>query len=147
MRAADQQRFDALLERAIEALPYHFREVLEEVPVIVMDRPDERMIEQLKRDGLLDPVEPGDPADPEAASGELMGLHSGIAITEESVLNSGELPPQIHVFREALVEFAGGWEQDGAEEEIYEEIRITLLHEIGHHFGLDEDDLDRLGFG
>jgi predicted Zn-dependent protease with MMP-like domain len=48
---------------------------------------------------------------------------------------------------------AGGWEEDvdeegpfGGVERIREEIRITILHELGHHFGLDEDDLDRLGY-
>ncbi|MBY0307630.1 MAG: metallopeptidase family protein, partial [Phycisphaerales bacterium] len=69
----------------------------------------------------------------------------------------------IHLFREPIVEhaleFRGGTDplplnaprprwgdtphDDG---DVYEEIRITLLHEIGHHFGLDEDDLDRLGY-
>ena len=52
------------------------------------------------------------------------------------------------------MEEAGGWEEwtdeDGAalggEARVVREIRITLLHEIGHHFGLDEDDLDRLGY-
>ncbi len=57
------------------------------------------------------------------------------------------MPPQIHIFRDGIVEFAGGWHQKYAEDEIYEETRITLLHEIGHHFGLDEDDLTELGYG
>jgi predicted Zn-dependent protease with MMP-like domain len=138
---AEQERFDRLLQDAIDALPERVRGVIEEVPVIVMDKPDRAMLEVLKRDGLIEPgVREGDAID-------LMGLHSGIAITEQSVNHSGELPPTIHVFREALVEFAGGWDQEFADEEVYEEIRITLLHEIGHHFGLDEDDLDRLGYG
>ena len=43
-------------------------------------------------------------------------------------------------------EFAGGWDQPDADDIVYEEIVITLLHEIGHHFGLDEEDLARLGY-
>ena len=40
----------------------------------------------------------------------------------------------------------GDWGDSDADERLYEEIRITVLHEIGHHFGLDEDDLDELGY-
>ena len=61
----------------------------------------------------------------------------------------------IHIFREGIVNLATedeegralGWKAEHAEESIYEEIRITILHEIGHHFGLDEDDLEELGYG
>ena len=59
----------------------------------------------------------------------------------------------ITLFRRGIVDLAGGWEARteegcavGGEVAIREEIRITLLHEIGHHFGLDEDELDRLGY-
>jgi len=60
-------------------------------------------------------------------------------------------PEQIHIFRRgvadlAVAELEGGWDDTQAEQEIYEEVRITLLHEIGHHFGLGEEDLDELGF-
>jgi predicted Zn-dependent protease with MMP-like domain len=59
----------------------------------------------------------------------------------------------VHIFREGIVDMAGGWDEGedehgpfGGEERIREEIRITILHELGHHFGLDEDDLERLGY-
>jgi predicted Zn-dependent protease with MMP-like domain len=59
----------------------------------------------------------------------------------------------VHIFREGIIDMAGGWEEGedehgayGGEERIREEIRITILHELGHHFGLDEDDLERLGY-
>jgi len=135
-----RSRFDALLTKAVAALPKAIGDVIEEVPLIVDDRPDAELLAQLIRDGLVDPI---------SIDGEddlPLGLHSGVAITEQSVLDSAVLPPQIHLFREAIVEFAGGWDQPDADEEIYEEIRITLLHEIGHHFGLDENDLDSLGY-
>jgi predicted Zn-dependent protease with MMP-like domain len=48
------------------------------------------------------------------------------------------------LFRVGILEQAGGWE--AGEDAIVEEIRITLLHEIGHQFGLDEEDLRRLGY-
>jgi len=144
MTDAERTRFDALLHDALKTLPPSVREVLDEVPLIVDDKPDEELLAQLKRDGLLD-----DPHDEDVDEADLgpMGLHSGVAITDRSVGDSGVLPPQIHLFREAVVDFAGGWDQADAEDEIYEEIRITLLHEIGHHFGLDEGELEDLGMG
>jgi hypothetical protein len=79
-------------------------------------------------------------------------------MTERSV-EPGEVDlPMIHIFREGIIACAGGWSpwrvsspdgeilEGGGEDLVREEIRITLLHEIGHHFGLDEDDLDRLGY-
>ncbi len=150
MNAEEQARFDRLLEDALEALPPHFRHALEEVPVIVLDRPDEKLLEDLRRDQVIEP-RPASAGEGGAGDEEddLMGLHSGVSITERSVGGLGglELPPTIHIFREGIVSHAGGWDQEHADEEVYEEIRITLLHELGHHFGLDEDDLDELGYG
>ncbi len=140
MNDAERARFDELLRDAISSLPPGIQSVIEEIPLIIDDAPDEQMMASLAKDGLVD-------TDPE--TGEAigpMGLHTGIAITESSVEDSGVLPTQIHLFREAIVEFAGGWDQPGADDEVYEEIRITLLHEIGHHFGLGEEDIDGLGY-
>lgn len=135
MKQELRERFDRLFEDALASLPEHFREAIEEIPVIVVDRPDARLVKELIRDGVLEPGE-DDP----------MGLHTGVAITEQSVEASGTLPGQVHIFRDPIVELAGGWEQEHADEAVYDEIRVTLLHELGHHFGLDEDDLDSLGY-
>jgi len=118
----------------IESLPQKFRDYLDEVPVVVLDEPTPEMLRDL---GI-------DPADPEALD-EMCGLHTGIAMTERSVADA-DLPTVIHLFRRGIVALAGGWDADNADDEIYEEVRTTLLHEIGHHFGLDEDDLDQLGY-
>jgi predicted Zn-dependent protease with MMP-like domain len=144
---ADRERFDRLVEDAIDALPAGVRALLDEISVVVLDEPTGEMLRDLG-------IDAGD-AD---AKAELCGLHTGIALTERSVEFGAELPPQVHLFRRGIVELAGGWKaveemgEDGekrvvgGDDEIYEEIRITLLHEIGHHFGLDEDDLERLGY-
>lgn len=130
MTDRQRERFDAIFEDVIDALPPHVRERLEEVPVVVEDRPSRELLRSmdLPEDELL------------------CGLHTGVALTERSVEHSGVLPDEIRLFREGIVDLAGGWRQPHAEQEIYEEIRITLLHEIGHHFGLDEDDLEDLGY-
>ncbi|MFK7961314.1 MAG: metallopeptidase family protein [Phycisphaerales bacterium] len=120
--------FDALLEAVLETLPPALHELLEEAPLIVDDVPSPEMLAEL---GMEDVPE------------ELCGLHSGVPITERSVEDVG-WPETIHLFRVGIIEHAGG--PEALEADLREEIRITLLHEIGHHFGLDEDDLERLGY-
>ena len=134
-----REQFDHLLERVLASLPA-VRELLEEAPLIVDDRPDRRMLEEL---GIDDETE------------VLCGLHSGTPLTERSLADAFDEPETIHLFREGIVEEAGGWDawQDddgtwwGGPDRIRHEIRITLLHEIGHHFGLEDEDLEELGFG
>lgn len=151
MTPGEQERFDALLEEVIETLPARVRQLLDEVPLIVMDRPSAEMLAELVRDGVLEAGDDGL---------DLCGLHTGCGLTERSIeaaeWEAGGGLENIHLFREGIVALAGGWQpradyQDdddtgpGGENEVYEEIRVTLLHELGHHFGLDEDDLEGLG--
>lgn len=135
MNDQERQRFDDLMEEAIESLPEGVRAMIDEVPIIVLDRPTPELLREL---GV-------DPAD-EAAALEFCGLHTGTMLTERSVERSADLPTDIHLFREGIIDLAGGWDQPEADDCVYEEIWVTLLHEIGHHFGLEEDDLERLGF-
>jgi predicted Zn-dependent protease with MMP-like domain len=134
---SDEQRdrFDALVDEAVESLPPRIRALLDEVPLVVLDHPDKVMLREV---GI-------DPAD-ESALDELCGLHTGISLTEQSIEHSGELPTVVHIFRRGIVALAGGWDEPDSEDVIYEEIRTTILHEIGHHFGLDEEDLADLGY-
>lgn len=143
MKREERDEFDEMVADAIEQLPPGVRALLDEVPVIVEDRPTREILGELAEDPevLEDPT-------------SLCGLHTGLMATERGVEMSGELPNQIYLFREGIVALAGGWpgpaeSPEGAEEKldaIYDEIVTTLLHEIGHQFGLDEDDLTRLGF-
>ena len=139
MRRDERERFDRLFEQVLAALPGEIHRMIEEVPVVLEDHPSRELLTDM---GI----------DPDDRAG-LCGLHSGIPLTERSVSDAG-LPEVISLFREGILEEAGGWDEwtddDGTElggrERILREIRITLLHEIGHHFGLDEDDLERLGY-
>ena len=126
MNAAQRDRFDALLEGVLGELPARLHDLLAEAPLIVEDRPSPRLLAELGAD------------DDEEL---ICGLHSGTPLTERSVEAEGHLPETIHLFREGILEHAGGWG-----EALLREIRITLLHEIGHHFGLEEDDLAELGY-
>ncbi|MFR9729086.1 metallopeptidase family protein [Saccharopolyspora sp. MS10] len=72
----------------------------------------------------------------------LLGLYFGIALTEREPSNyAGVLPDRISVYREPLLEMCG------SEDEVVDEVAITVVHEIAHHFGIDEDTLHALGWG
>lgn len=139
MRDQERVRFDELLDEVVSSLPASIVELLQEKPVVVEDHPSESLLMEL---GL-----------PSEARDELCGLHSGPMLTEQSIESDASHLQVIHLFREGIVEAAGGWtswlDAGGSldeEDAVRQEIRITLLHEIGHHFGLDEEDLERLGF-
>ncbi|MBY0261806.1 MAG: metallopeptidase family protein, partial [Phycisphaerales bacterium] len=143
---AERDRFDVLLQDVLDALPPGIMKLIERVPLVVEDRPDAKLVKQLVAEGTLES---------EAAAAELCGLHTGVPITDRSIEDpdgwgvlgaDGSGPETVHLFREGIVALAGGWEAEHADENVYEEIRITVLHEIGHHYGLDEDDLDELGY-
>jgi predicted Zn-dependent protease with MMP-like domain len=81
-------------------------------------------------------VEDQNPEDP-----DLYGLYLGIPLTERDTGYAGVLPDKIAIYRQPLVE------EFGDDPEVLEdEIRITVLHEIAHHFGIDEDRLTELGW-
>lgn len=135
----ERERFDRLLDRVMQSLPTRLHELLEEAPLIVDDCPTAELLEEMGLDPDLD---------------DLCGLYSGIPLTERRHDASGELPETIHVFRRGIIDEAGGWEPGtdddgrafGGDDEVMRQIRITVLHEIGHHFGLSEDDLSALGY-
>ena len=137
----ERERFDALLDRHVASLPAAIRQQLDVVPLIVDDEADPALLDELDIDD----------------DGELCGLHWGIPLTDRSVEHSGALPDTLRLFRGPIIRVAEQRAYDAAEgkrpgavelvEELDRQVRITLLHEIGHHFGLDEDDLTRLGYG
>lgn len=136
MTDAQRERFDALVEEAIGNLPEAVRNLLDEVPVIVLDQPSPKLIEELTKEW-----------GPDEDILLLCGLHTGHSNLERTIDARGtELPSDIHLFRRGIIDLSGGWDQPEADDAVYEEILVTLLHEIGHQFGLDEDDLERLGY-
>jgi predicted Zn-dependent protease with MMP-like domain len=86
-------------------------------------------------DNVVVLVEPRHPEDP-----ELLGLYEGVALTDRTSDYGGVLPDRITLYREALVEMCAD------EDELREEVAITVVHEIAHHFGIDDATLHRLGW-
>ncbi|MCV7382333.1 metallopeptidase family protein [Mycolicibacter longobardus] len=72
---------------------------------------------------------------------DLLGLYEGVALTERDSSYAGSLPDTITIYREALLEMCG------SDDEVVDEVRITVIHEIAHHFGIDDDRLHELGWG
>ena len=107
--------FELHVRSALDELPPHLAEALDNVAVVVEDE------------------HPDDP--------DLFGLYHGTPLPERSSERSGSLPDRIVIYRRTLEESF----PDPAELE--REIRITVLHELGHYFGVDEERLDELGYG
>lgn len=131
MTHTERNHFESILEETIQSLPESLHQMLEEVPLIVEDVPTLSLMTELG----LDP-----------ATSVLCGLHSGVPLTERSVMHSGTMPNRMMLFREPIM-LVSRWREGLPDVELRNQIRITLLHEIGHHFGLDEDDLTALGYG
>ena len=109
--------FEDHVRAALESLPPKLREAMSNVEIVVEDENDE---------------------DP-----DLYGLYLGIPLTERGVEGyAGVLPDKIAIYRLPLVEEFG----DDAEV-LEDEIRITVVHEIAHHFGIDDDRISELGWG
>jgi predicted Zn-dependent protease with MMP-like domain len=118
------EEFDAVVQNAIDELPEQFLEHLDEVLIDVMDVPDRDMLHEVR-----------------ASKHGLLGLYRGVPLPDRSVSQAIEMPARIILFKKNIERVCRG------RDEMIEQIRITLLHEIGHHFGFDEEDLEELGYG
>ena len=77
---------------------------------------------------------------PEDGSLDLLGLYDGVALTERDSYGFGEMPDRIILYREPLLAVAA------TEDELRDEIHITLVHEIAHYYGIDDERLHELGW-
>ena len=119
-----KRRFAELVEQALADVPQPFATHLEEIAVEIRSRPTPKQL----RDSGLDDDE------------LLLGLYLGHPLTDRSVTETARLPDVILIFQEDI-ELVSNTQDD-----LVREVRTTVLHEIGHHFGMDEDDLDALGY-
>ncbi|ETZ85874.1 metallopeptidase family protein [Mycobacteroides abscessus] len=87
-------------------------------------------------DNVVVLVQDHHPEDP-----ELLGLYEGVALTERDSFYAGALPDTITIYREPLLEMCS------SEQEVVDEVTITVIHEIAHHFGIDDERLHQLGWG
>lgn len=112
--------FEAAVQRVMDGLPDWVHEAMEHVEIRVQDEAN-------------DEFGPG--------YEDLLGFYEGVPLTERSVEDSGSLPDVIYLFR--LPHLDMGLPR----EELIDEIATTLIHEIAHYFGIDDDHLDEIGWG
>lgn len=115
---SDREEFDRLIAEALDELPEGFARHLQNVVVTAEDFPSRRECEEL---GL-------------SRHETLFGVYRGVPLTRREA-NFSALPDQIVIFRRPILESCAN------RREIVEQIRATVLHEIGHHFGLSDDEL------
>ncbi len=107
--------FEDLVAQALDLIPQELAAALTNVVVVVADEP---------------------PAD----EPDLLGLYTGIPLTERDSSYAGALPDQIIIFRLPTLEMCDSFD------EVIDEVRITVVHEIAHHFGIDDERLHELGY-
>lgn len=120
------EEFEQAVEEALDTMPEQFIEALDNVAIVIRDEPEERM---------------GAGAEtPSGARTEILGFYDGIPLTERDSGYDFVMPDMIYVFK-------GPHERSfTSREEVVEEIRKTVVHEIGHFFGLDDEELYRMGY-
>jgi len=119
------REFEALVERALRTLPRRFKEKIANVAIVVEDWADDDTLRELD-------IEPPD---------TLYGLYRGIDLTQRDTSYGNVLPDTIHIYQ-------GPIEEDCADAaEMAELVRDTVIHEIGHYFGLDDDTMEGIEQG
>lgn len=114
----DEERFKQLVSEALDSLPKEFAEKMNNVSVTIDDVPTDYQLRKAKI----------------APNMLLFGLYEGVPQTKRGVYYSS-IPDKITIFKNAILRVCS------TEEEIRAQVRSTVIHEIGHHFGLSEEDL------
>ena len=115
----NREEFETLVDQALEEIPAEFLSRIDNLVVVVEDRPTPEQ----------DPQNEG-----------LLGLYEGVSLAERGIDYYGVMPDQITVFREPHLSL--GLRRS----ELVTEIRRTVLHEVAHHLGIDDDRLHELGW-
>ena len=105
-------------------------ELLEKVPLHVEDYPAEQVMREMGAEYIDD----------------LCGLYTGIPLGKRSVTHSGTMPDVVTIYREGILSAAADRLGRVRTPRLRRQIRITILHELGHHHGLTEEDLAHLGY-
>ena len=120
-----RRQFEAVVERALRKLPRAFKGRLANIAVVVEDWADEETLEEMG-------IEPPD---------TLYGLYRGVDLTQRDSTYGNVLPDTVTIYQ-------GPIEEDcESEEEMADVIRDTVVHEIGHYFGLDDETMHRIEDG
>lgn len=117
------EEIEAIARSTLERLPEQFSNSLGDIVLLVPDFADDAILQQM---GIEEPF-------------DLTGLYEGIPLTERSVEQSGTLPERIFLYRRPILD-----EWAGSEESLEHLVAHVLIHEVGHHFGLSDEDIHAL---
>jgi predicted Zn-dependent protease with MMP-like domain len=113
--------FERVVSEALDSLPKRFADMVENVVIAVEEEPSDEDLDSLDDD-------------PDGDS-ELLGIYRGVALTERSHDGAPYLPDEIAIFRGPINRVAS------TREEAVHEVRETVIHELGHYFGLDDEEM------
>jgi predicted Zn-dependent protease with MMP-like domain len=117
-----RKRFERLVENAVRTIPKRFRDVVQNLAIVVEDEPPADVLEEME-------IEPPD---------SLFGLYHGTPLTERTAGYGNTLPDRISLYQGPI--------EDACEtdDEIVECVGETLIHELGHYFGLSEEEIEEI---
>lgn len=121
--APTPERIEAIARATIAKLPAEFADHLGNVVLHIEEFADEATLDEMEIENPFD----------------LTGLYRGLPLAEKSVAHSGTMPDMIHLYRQAIL---AEWCETGVSIEAL--VAHVVIHEIGHHFGLSDDDMHRL---
>ncbi len=119
----DVAALERLAERALNAIPERFRRHLADVAIVVEERADDDTLREMDIDSPWD----------------LSGLYRGTPLPERSVEDVARQPAQVLLYREAILL---EWIETG--EDLYALVRNVLVHEVAHHFGFSDEEIEAL---
>ena len=125
-----QAIFDRHFDEVLADMPEQVHRLLDDVAMFVEDYPS---ADVMRRTGVRH-------------RRQLCGLYTGIPLTNRSIEHSGVLSDAVYIYREGILTLAIGPDGTLDEQELRKQIRITVLHELGHHHGLGERELRELGY-
>jgi predicted Zn-dependent protease with MMP-like domain len=114
---------EALAERGLATIPAALRRHLGRVVIRVEEFPDAETEQEMELDSPFD----------------ILGLYRGVALPRKSVADARAEPDIIFLYRRPILDY---WCETG--EDLYHLVRHVLIHEIGHHFGFSDDDMERI---
>ena len=117
MLEISRDEFEELVGDALDGVPHQLQALITNVVVLVEEE------------------------SPRGEGPDLLGLYEGIPLTDRDGTYSGVLPDRITIYRGPVLRMCR------SRDEVVEQVRITVVHEIAHHFGIDDDRLHELGYG
>ena len=127
MITLSDEEFEEAVQSAIDSIPDEFLDELENVAIMLADEPEE---EDFEGDGYY------------TESGDLLGLYDGVALSER-----GDSYGAFNDYPDTITIFKGPHERLSNDRAVVlDEIRKTVVHEIAHYFGMDEDQVDEMGY-